>query len=217
MAKKSNLSQNLHQLMSQASISEALLARKSGVPQPTINRILSSNTQYPRGDTLKKLANIFAVDINTLLGNAPLPLNRIPGAHNPKSRSFEVLPEISWEIAPKWSSFKNDLYKKGWKNWISTDAEISPDAFALSAEGEAMAPYFIEGTKLIIDPSRKPKDRDFVIICSKGQSKATLKQLFFDGEDRYLKPLNPQFKMTQMGPFDKLLGVMVQARIDFRG
>ncbi len=210
------LSDNLRELMRRIPITEAELARQSGVPQPTINRILSRATKYPRGDTLSDLANFLGVTISQLLGDDPLPSDRIPGAHNPNNRSWEILPELSWEIVTKWPNVKEDLRKEGWHKWVSTDAKVSSDAYALAAKGEAMAPYFIEGTKLIIDPACKPNDRDFVVICPKGQNRATLKQLFYDGDDIYLKPLNPEFKTARMDGSDKLLGVMIQARIDFR-
>lgn len=214
--KPRGLSENLRELMIKAGITEARLARESSVPQPTINRILSKATKFPRGDTLSDLANFFGITISQLLGDDPLPTDRIPGAHNPNNRSWEILPELSWDIVTKWPNVKDELRKEGWHKWVSTDAKVSDDAYALAAKGEAMAPYFLEGTKLIIDPSCKPNDRDFVVVCPKDQNQATLKQLFYDGEEIYLKPLNPEFKTHKMTPTDKVLGVMVQARVDFR-
>lgn len=43
-------------------IAQAELARRSGVPQPTINRILSGETGDPRGSTIDKLRRVLGED-----------------------------------------------------------------------------------------------------------------------------------------------------------
>jgi len=43
------------------------LARRSGVPQPTINRILSGETGDPRGSTINKLRRVLGEDIDDVM------------------------------------------------------------------------------------------------------------------------------------------------------
>lgn len=58
--------------MDRADITENELARQTGVPQPTINRILSGESRDPRTGTLEKLAEFFNVTVTQLRGEAPL-------------------------------------------------------------------------------------------------------------------------------------------------
>jgi len=60
-------------LMSQKKISQNYLAEVTGVPQPTIHRILIGGSKEPRNSTIKKLANYFEISTTQLLGDEPIP------------------------------------------------------------------------------------------------------------------------------------------------
>jgi DNA-binding XRE family transcriptional regulator len=51
----------LKQLMAKKSLSQSELARRTNVPQPTINRMLSGITKQPKYTTALALANYFQV------------------------------------------------------------------------------------------------------------------------------------------------------------
>ncbi len=53
-------------------ISENELARRTGVPQPTIHRILTGESRYPTPKTLKPLADHFGVSMAQMRGEEPL-------------------------------------------------------------------------------------------------------------------------------------------------
>lgn len=90
----SYLSENLADLMNKHGLNATTLARATGVPQPTIHRILRGATKDPHTDTVKPLADLFGVSIDALRSNyldaavfrkhAPLgavgPVNRWRGA-----------------------------------------------------------------------------------------------------------------------------------------
>ena len=60
----------LARLMKQKGISQSGLSRATGVPQPTINRILSQVTQNPRRDSMISIANYFGVPLESLYGSS---------------------------------------------------------------------------------------------------------------------------------------------------
>ena len=60
----------LARLMKQEGISQSGLSRATGVPQPTINRILSQVTQDPRRDSMISIANYFGVPLESLYSNS---------------------------------------------------------------------------------------------------------------------------------------------------
>jgi len=58
---KLEMSRQLTKLMRDKQISQSALSRATGVPQPTINRILSEVTREPRRDSVLRIANYFGV------------------------------------------------------------------------------------------------------------------------------------------------------------
>lgn len=60
------LAENLRRAMAVESLSENQLSRNTGVPQPTIHRILSGRVADPRDGTLRPLAEYFGVSVEEL-------------------------------------------------------------------------------------------------------------------------------------------------------
>ena len=206
----------LDKLMQEVGINEAELARKTEIPQPTLHRILSGATKSPRGNSLAPLANFFSVTINQLLGVDELPADRVAGTHNSRIYGWTPVPHISWENAASWSSFQHELRSQTWHNWISTDLAVTDAAFAITVIGDSMLPIFTEGTALIIEPTLEPNNRDYVILKTKTGTQALFRQLLIDGNDRYLKPINGEFRTVEYGKETEIIGVVVQSRMDFR-
>lgn len=68
------LAKNIRDLMARENgLSENQLARNTGVPQPTIHRILSSSVRDPRDSTLRPLAEYFGVTVEQLRTSLPSP------------------------------------------------------------------------------------------------------------------------------------------------
>src|SRR5580704_17643388 len=62
-----NLSATLSHLMSEKGIKSAELARKTGIGQPVIYRIMTGTTDNPQVLTLKPIADYFGVSLEQLL------------------------------------------------------------------------------------------------------------------------------------------------------
>jgi SOS-response transcriptional repressor LexA len=202
----------LRHLMDEIHISEAELARQTKIPQPTLHRILSGATTSPRGASLAPLAHFFSITINQLLGEDPLPKNRVSGTYNPRIQGWKSIPLLKiTEI----QSFLASEDKTSSERWVSTDMTVSKEAFAIVAEGNAMAPRFEEGTILIFEPAQAPRDQDFVLALIKKQNTPLFKQILIDGDDRYLKSFNADYRTVYMEKEDSLLGTLVQAKMDF--
>lgn len=63
---KLDISKQLAKLMRDQQLSQSALSRATGVPQPTINRILSEVTREPRRDSVIRIANYFGVTPESL-------------------------------------------------------------------------------------------------------------------------------------------------------
>jgi len=69
-AMRESMSKELARLMKLEGISQSGLSRATGVPQPTINRILSQVTQDPRRDSMISIANYFGVALESLYSSS---------------------------------------------------------------------------------------------------------------------------------------------------
>lgn len=208
------LSSNLKGLMAELHITESELARRTGVGQPVVHRIASGETDNPKVGTLSPIANFFALSISQLIGDEPLPQNRLPGTYNPGAQGWCQVPLLDWEQVSEWPSVNNPSNKP--TRSISVDLNLGENAYALTVKDTTMEPRFPENTIIIVDPTLQPSDRDYAVVRVDGQKLPTFKQILIDGDSTYLKPLNPDFKALLLDKGYKFLGVVVQARVDFK-
>lgn len=71
----------------------------------------------------------------------------------------------------------------------SACSELEP--YALRVLGDSMEPEFPEGCIIIVDPGHVPHDGSYVVVEFAGD--VFFRQLVFDGERRFLKPLNAKY------------------------
>lgn len=207
------LPQILTLLMKEQDMTVSELARRTGVGQPVIHRVLSGETDNPKIATLSPIAHFFAVTLSQLIGDEPISKDRISGTFRMTSFGWTKIPLLNWEQVISWpdqkESFTIDIHE-------ATEMAVSKNAYALRVKDTTMLPRFPENTLLIVDPIVKPTDRDFVIAHIHGQKQALFRQFLLNGDDIYLKPLNSDFNLQLLDKKSKLLGVMVQARMDFK-
>lgn len=204
----------LKALMAEVHITESELARRTGVGQPVVHRIASGETDNPKVATLSPIANFFAISISQLIGDEPLPANRLPGTYNPGISGWTQVPLLKWEQLMEWPAAGGNSINP--TQSISTDLNLGTNAFAVAVRDITMEPRFPEGTLLIVDPAMHPTDRDYAIVYVDGHKLPLFKQILVDGDATYLKSLNPDFKTIALDKRHKFLGVMVQARMDFK-
>lgn len=85
------IGRNLRTLMDRQGLNETALARATGVPQPTVHRLLNADTHDPRDSTLRPLANYFSVTVEQLRTGLPNPLPPAPPPQKHKPiRAYEI-------------------------------------------------------------------------------------------------------------------------------
>ncbi len=89
--------------MAETGVSQYALAAKSGVPQPTIQRMLSGETKSPKADTIRKLLLALGRDPNALfVGGGHPPPGGIPIRKNsPLERGADGLPFEGFGLTPQ--------------------------------------------------------------------------------------------------------------------
>jgi len=204
------LSINLKDLLLNAKISENELARKTGVAQQVINRILSGENKNPKIATLSPIANYFMVSISQLIGDESL---EIKSKVNTNYLGWHEIPILEWDILIKKSLHKALLLKN---EKLLVDINPSNNVFALRMHDSSMEPKFSHGTILIFDPNKNPSNGDFALIKIQDQ-KIEFRQVFIRNNKSFVKCLNPKhedYNSTPMINESDYIGVLIQSRTD---
>lgn len=103
------------------------------------------------------------------------------------------VPLISWGQAGDWCE-AHDPYPVGdAEMWLPAADNYGENAYALRVRGASMEPRFREGEIIVINPDGAPNSGKFVIARKEGSKEVTFKQLIREGDEAYLKAINPQW------------------------
>lgn len=103
------------------------------------------------------------------------------------------LPVLNSMAAGKWCSSADAFDPNDAEDWIDAPDAVGPRAFVLRIEGISMEPKFVEGDKVIIDPSLKAQPGDYVVIKRINNESTIFRQLKQEGGELYLYALNPDW------------------------
>ena len=201
-------------LMFKKDIKTTQLAREIDVPQQTLQRIVAGLSPSPHRKTLVPLAEYFSVSVDQLTGKKPLPED-LASANVGQVKVSSSVQQVPLLDCSNVECFLKDHNPVLIKEQLAADSNVSKDAFALTMVDSSMEPYVPKGAILILDPSREPKDRGFVLAKFGGAQALVFRQLLIDGEHLYLKPMNSDlaaFPMRLLREEDKILGVLQELR-----
>ncbi len=154
-----NLATILSKLMSERGIKSAELARKTGIGQPVIYRLMTGTTDNPQIQTLKPIADFFGVTIDQLLGYAslskPMTIDNIT-AHNlhNKLTAIKTIASVFNDLLP----ILIDAYKKAAETNLVSDeiqAEILP-LLLVNCSNLLKATNYLQ--EVLSDFNKKPQD-----------------------------------------------------------
>lgn len=211
----SQLGKNIILLMEGCEVDGTELSRETGLPTSTISRLRTISTDFsPNLSSLLPLAKYFCVTISQLIGEEPLG-DDLCGTHNPSTTKKQMIPLLGAEIIIEYIIHQ---HLTGAPPQIEVDLAISKLSFAYINNGNAMEPLFLDQTILIIDPELKPHNLDYVLVLAKNKKNPVFRQLLIDGDERYIKALNPAFNefINITSESHTILGVVVQSRKNFR-
>jgi len=173
-------------------------------------RIIETNTGKPQGwmDSLHDEQNGFVgQETPTLIKNVE-PGPDITGR----------VPLISWVQAGSWAEVIDNHAPGDAEDWLLTTARVGRHAFALRVQGDSMtAPHGIsipEGSIVIIDPDQHCDNGNIVVARLEDSMEATLKKLVIDGNQRFLKPLNPAYPVIPINGNCKIIGRAIKVEFE---
>lgn len=210
-----NIRNSLQILTEMYGISEAELCEKTQISQSTLWRLQKGSVD-PRASTLNTIASFFNVTVDQLLGNQPITKDNI-GRASGQSKSSTYIPVFSIQNTNELRSKLGLTTPSNWDNWIDVEPSINGKCFGVKVVGESMWPDFTEGTLIIVDPSKEPKHRNYVLCQLHQDNEIIFRQLIIDGSEKLLKPINYNYKSKPLTNDDKILGVIIQAKNNYLG
>jgi SOS-response transcriptional repressor LexA len=190
---------------------QAGFVERTGINQGELSGLLKSKSfGEKKARSLEKLAGMPAYWLDS---------DEPAGANvSPTQIGTRRIPLISYVQAGHMTEAVDSYPVGAGAEWILTDLELSPTAFALKIKGDSMLPEFREGDTVIIDPAVQPLPGDFV-VAKNGDHEATFKKYRPRGHnDRgdtvfELVPLNEDYASTRsdITPV-RIIGTMVEHR-----
>ncbi|WP_029573010.1 LexA family protein [Pseudomonas syringae] len=200
--------------MNEKDLSENELGRRSGVPQPTIHRILNGDSSTPRKATVEKLARALGVTPEWLLFGGTQG-NVLPAS--PPHKEAKKYPVISWVAAGAWSQSADVSQLDSGSEMLASDVYVGENGYWLEVQGDSMTPAqgngFTPGMRVLVQPEGFDLVSGKYYIALLGSTgETTLKQYVRDSGIGYLKPLNPDFKMIVIDGDVQIIGRVVDVK-----
>lgn len=215
----STLAQRLNEARIDAGLTQEALAKKAGVTRVAISKAEQGLTQNFNSNTLFKIANA--------LGREPLWLqtgkdnkstwevNVKPGTQPEIRYSY---PKLNWVQAGQFTLSGDNYSMYDRENWRESVKYAGERGFWLEVHGDSMTSpsgiTFPEGMSILVNPEKDPHPNCYVIARRRDTDEVTFKKYVTDMGREFLKPLNPQYPLIEMGDDCEIIGVIVDARWD---
>lgn len=135
-----------------------------------------------------------------------------PGGSIAPAESAKRVPVVPWDMAVEWALNPDPKRLPNGTPWILPPENPPGALFALVVPDDSMhamsGPAFPLGSTIFINPRRQAEPNDFVVGYSSSPANLTFKRLIQNGEQRYLRALNPQFPMEQIDGGFTTVGVV---------
>lgn len=219
MAKKvRDVAASLRERLKELGWNESELARRSKIPQSTVNRVLTGQTKSPRIDTLRTLAKA--------LGMGDITAGVRAGSISDQDTSGYALPVFRWVAIEDRAYARSANIREGEVEVYVQSAGLDDAAFGFVVEGDAMvgtmgAPSFPPGCTVLCERlSARNGQLDAlagrcVLVRSGADGRHLFRRLIRDAGRYYLAALNPQYPTLDISDLDiTVVGVARQIQIN---
>lgn len=192
---------------------QAALAKKSGVAQSTIGRILRGEVD-PQSGNLERIAKAFRLSLAELaeMGQEGEPAAEPTDILKLVERSTRVA-LVSWVQAGSPADSLDNPQPGDGEEWMPRPKHSSAGTFALRVRGEAMEPSYQPGDIIFVDPDVAPGDGKDVVVQLDDRDEVVFRRLVIDGRVEYLKPANSTWpgKTIELSayPGARIIGVVI--------
>jgi SOS-response transcriptional repressor LexA len=192
---------------------QTALAKKSGVAQSTIGRILRGEVN-PQSGNLERIAKAFGMSLAKLaeMGQEGEPVAEPTDDLKSVERSARVA-LISWVQAASFADALDNPQPGDGEEWMPRPKHSGARTFALRVRGESMEPSYQHDDIIFVDPDIAPEHGKDVVVRLDDRNEVVFKRLVVEGKLEYLKPANPNWpdKIIEISahPGARIIGVVV--------
>jgi len=203
---KHTLNNTLEYLIKKWGININQLHKHTGIPLSTLKRLKLNKENNPTLASLAPIANYFSITLDQLTGREALPKKG-----NRQTNGLTV-PLIHWKDILTTPKNRNYL---AFSSLLIRDITLHESSFALLINGNNTN-NFLAGSLLVIDPSLKGRNRDFIIVHKKGECKPQLMQKIIYENKTYLKNLSIESEIIKFSDLYKIIGAVIQIRMNYK-
>lgn len=172
------LQRNLRWLMDRNGTNATQVAQQTGIPQPTIYRILTGETGNPRVATLTSLAKHFRVSLEALQ-STDMRQNEVTTTPIPISQPFRQVPVVGHVKGGSDGYLEELEYPTGSGDGHVEYPARDENAYALRVKGDSMRPRIRPGEFVILEPNHRACPGDDVVVITLDGRKL-LKELLYE-------------------------------------
>ncbi|MEX5353200.1 S24 family peptidase [Pseudomonas juntendi] len=186
---------NLRRLMAERKLRLSQIAEKLEKAPAQVSAFAGKNPTKGIGDQIaREIERALSLPSGYL--DIPFSLTSVDGELTNAtvlSHTGRKLPVIGSIAAGTWCESTSHFDPREAEEWVDAPGPVGPRAFILRVEGVSMEPKFVEGDKVVIDPSLEALPGHFVAAKRASDQATTLKQLRQEGSEQYLYALNPDW------------------------
>ncbi|ADZ91071.1 helix-turn-helix domain-containing protein [Marinomonas mediterranea] len=199
-------------------LTQTELANKVGISQQSLQKIEDARTSNPR----KLLALAKALECTpewlqfgiegVSSGEAESNVEAAP--FKAPSKKLPVVSHVqagAWSEAIDYRSLADDI------EWEESPFSASDNAFWLKVVGDSMTSpvgtSIPEGHLILVDPDIPADNGSLVVAKLDGTDEVTFKKLYIDAGQKYLKPLNPNYRPFEINGNCRIVGVVKEAKV----
>lgn len=217
-------------------VSQSALARSSGVPQPTINRILKgSGKKGPEMNTLIPLAQACNVAAQWLMDGTG-PMERTPSTGEPEGELVKVSFDdeggdfVGVRMVARYIhagvnghdgdiEFEEDTMLSVRRSWVIEKGLPAGALVAIRVIGDSMYPTLKKGNVVIVNTADNEKHKliDGAMYAVNHHGKPCVKRLELTGGEWFLASDNkqPEFRTRPVDESTEVIGRVVRMEADF--
>lgn len=138
--------------------------------------------------------------------------------HSTQQSAFvKKYPLINWPTISEWSRAPGDVALSDLKQWLASTENAGEHGFWLDVVGDSMvsatSPTFPERSRILIRPDTELVSGKYYVVKLLESGHETFKQYIEDAGHRYLKPLNPAYRVIEVNGDCQVIGRVIDIKM----
>ena len=216
-----DISNRIKERMAAKNLKAVDLVKATGASKGSVSQWLNA-INSPGGKYIVPLCKVLGCDSGWLLtgvGNSGFSAEDLNLTSAPFQTTAKKLPVISQVQAGAWSEAIDFRSLGDEVEWEDAQSSASDTAFWLKVVGDSMTAQtgisIPEGHLILVDPETQAENGSLVVAKLEGTDEVTFKKLIIDAGQKYLKPLNSNYRPLEINGNCRIVGVVTEAKVKF--